>query len=96
MKSNTSNKPNEVKSKESKKSVSHSLILFNDDINLYEFVVDSLIEVCKHNPQQAEQCTLIAHHNGKCDVKLGSLSVLKPMKDELVRRGLAAVITANK
>ncbi|MDX9847574.1 MAG: ATP-dependent Clp protease adaptor ClpS [Tenuifilaceae bacterium] len=71
----------------------HSLILFNDDYNQYEFVIDSLVEVCKHNRLQAEQCTLIAHHNGKCDVKSGNHNQLQPLREELLRRGLSATIT---
>jgi ATP-dependent Clp protease adaptor protein ClpS len=71
------------------------LILFNDDVNEYQFVIDTLVEVCKHNHLQAEQCTLIAHHMGKCDVKSGEHNQLKPLKDELLRRGLSATIVSN-
>jgi ATP-dependent Clp protease adaptor protein ClpS len=72
-----------------------SLILFNDEHNVYDYVIDSLVEVCNHNRLQAEQCTLIAHHKGKCDVKVGSFDSLKPMKDELINRGLSAVIVSK-
>lgn len=73
----------------------HLLILFNDDVNPYDYVVNTLIEVCNHDPIQAEQCTFIAHHKGKCDVKKGSYSFLEPMKQELTRRGLNAIITSK-
>ncbi len=73
----------------------YSLFLFNDDHNLYEYVIDSLVEVCNHNRLQAEQCTLIAHHKGKCDIKTGEFNKLKPMKDELSRRGLSSTIISQ-
>lgn len=69
-----------------------NLILFNDDVNDYQFVIDTLVEVCEHNNFQAEQCTLIAHYKGKCDVKTGPLQSLRLMRDELLRRGLSATI----
>lgn len=68
------------------------LILYNDDFNSFDFVVKSLIEICSHNDIQAEQCTMLAHFNGKCDVKKGSFATLKPMKDLLIDRGLQATI----
>ena len=64
------------------------LVLHNDEVNEFNYVVESLVEVCEHGSLQAEQCTLIAHYKGKCDVKYGSISKLKPLKDELSRRGL--------
>lgn len=87
--------PNESKNFDVEIQNSHSLILFNDDVNEYQFVIDTLVEVCKHNHLQAEQCTLIAHHKGKCDVKSGEHNQLKPLKDELLRRGLTATIVSN-
>ena len=54
------------------------LILFNDDINTFDFVIETLIEVCGHNPHQAENCVLIAHFKGKCAIKAGALRDLKP------------------
>lgn len=68
------------------------LILYNDDINSFDFVVRSLIEICSHNDIQAEQCTMLAHFKGKCDVKKGSYAALKPMKNLLIDRGLKATI----
>ena len=70
----------------------NELILFNDPVNLFEFVVTTLIEVCNHDPYQAEQCTLVAHHKGKCQVKEGSFKVLKPCWEEMTRRGLTVTI----
>ena len=69
-----------------------SLILFNDDVNTFDFVIQALIEVCEHELEQAEQCTYIIHYKGKCDVKHGSDEDLIPRMKELHRRGLSAEI----
>jgi ATP-dependent Clp protease adaptor protein ClpS len=68
------------------------LVLHNDDIHTFDFVIESLVDVCEHNTVQAEQCTFIIHYKGKCDVKKGSFDFLKPMKDGLIERGLNATI----
>jgi ATP-dependent Clp protease adaptor protein ClpS len=70
----------------------NDLILFNDDVNTFEFVIESLVEVCNHDFDQAEQCALITHFKGKCTVKSGSDASLKVMQEELTRRGLTAAI----
>ncbi|MCY3998501.1 MAG: ATP-dependent Clp protease adaptor ClpS [Flavobacteriaceae bacterium] len=70
----------------------HSLILFNDDFNTFDHVIQCLIQYCHHTQIQAEQCTFIVHYNGKCDVKSGSLEKLKVIKDQLVDEGLTAEI----
>lgn len=69
-----------------------NLILHNDDYHTFDFVIDSLVEICEHEVHQAEQCTYIIHYKGKCDVKSGTYIYLKPMKDELINRGLNASI----
>jgi Uncharacterized conserved protein len=68
------------------------LILYNDDVNTFDYVIDSLIEVCGHEPEQAAQCAMITHFKGKCDVKKGSFDYLRPMKQELINRNLSATI----
>ena len=68
------------------------LIVFNDDHNSFEHVIDTLIEVCKHGELQAEQCTLIIHHKGKCIVKYGSYETLEPMCQAICDRGISAEI----
>jgi ATP-dependent Clp protease adaptor protein ClpS len=68
------------------------LILFNDDVNDFDFVIKCLIEICKHAHEQAEQCAMIAHFKGKCAVFSGSFEELKPMFDELTRRNLSMEI----
>ncbi len=68
------------------------LILFNDDVNTFDYVIKCLVEVCRHTSEQAEQCALIAHLKGKCPIKSGSFEDLKPLADELTRRFLTVEI----
>ena len=68
------------------------LILFNDDVNSFDFVIDCLVEVCEHDPEQAEQCAMVAHFKGKCSVKVGSLNELALMNNELNSRGISTVL----
>ncbi len=68
------------------------LILYNDEINSFDYIIDSLVEVCEHDSIQAEQCTYIAHHRGKCDVKRGTIAKLNPLQAELARRGIVTTI----
>jgi ATP-dependent Clp protease adaptor protein ClpS len=68
--------------------VQRGLILYNDDVNTFDFVIGSLVEVCNHEHDQAEQCALIAHFKGKCNVKTGDFYTVKPMYDEMTLRGL--------
>jgi len=68
------------------------LTLFNDEYNTFDFVIETLIEVCGHDPYQAEQCAWIAHFKGKCPVKEGAFSELKPLFDEMSVRDLTVSI----
>jgi ATP-dependent Clp protease adaptor protein ClpS len=68
------------------------LIVFNDDINTFEHVIETLIKVCKHTPEQAEQCTLLIHYKGKCAVKKGSYEELRPMREAICEVGIDAKI----
>jgi ATP-dependent Clp protease adaptor protein ClpS len=68
------------------------LILFNDDVNTFDFVIETLISVCGHEPTQAEQCALVVHFNGKCAVKSGTLTELKPYYNEMTNRKLSVSI----
>jgi ATP-dependent Clp protease adaptor protein ClpS len=70
----------------------HNLVVFNDDVNTFEHVIDTLIDVCKHTPEQAEQCTLLIHYKGKCTVKNGSWEELVPLRNEICRRGISAEV----
>lgn len=69
-----------------------SLVLHNDEVNTFDFVIQSLVEVCDHSTEQAEQCTYLVHYKGKCDVKSGDFDFLSPMRHALVDRGLKATI----
>ena len=68
------------------------LIVYNDDVNTFDFVIDTLIDVCKHTAEQAEQCTMLIHYKGKCTVKTGSIDILKPMHEKLISKGLTSEI----
>jgi ATP-dependent Clp protease adaptor protein ClpS len=68
------------------------LILFNDDVNSFDFIIESLVEVCGHNAEQAEQCATIAHFKGKCGIKIGTLNELTPMNNELNNRGISTIL----
>jgi ATP-dependent Clp protease adaptor protein ClpS len=68
------------------------LIVFNDDVNTFEHVIDTLIRVCKHSKEQAEQCTLLIHFKGKCAVKSGSFDFLKPFREAICEAGIDARI----
>lgn len=70
----------------------HKLIIYNDDVNTFDHVIESLMEVCKHDLIQAEQCTLLIHYKGKCQVKQGSINKLEVMCTALLDRGLSATI----
>ncbi|PLW99914.1 MAG: Clp protease ClpS [Marinilabiliales bacterium] len=75
-----------------KKDESLFLILHNDDINTFNHVIESLVEICNHDDIQAEQCAYITHYKGKCDVKIGSFNELSLMKDQLHSKGLTTTI----
>jgi ATP-dependent Clp protease adaptor protein ClpS len=70
------------------------LIVFNDDVNTFDHVINTLIKVCKHTQEQAEQCTLLIHYKGKCTVKNGSFDFLKPMRDAICEAGIDARIVS--
>jgi len=66
--------------------------LYNDDVNTFDHVIETLIRVCSHTSEQAEQCALIVHYNEKCTVKTGSLKELTPQCLQLLEAGLSAEI----
>lgn len=75
-----------------KEEAGKALILYNDDVNTFEFVTESLIKVCSHDALQAEQCTYLIHYTGKCAVKNGTFNKLRPLCEALLERGLSAQI----
>jgi ATP-dependent Clp protease adaptor protein ClpS len=70
------------------------LIVFNDEVNTFDHVINTLIKVCKHTREQAEQCTMLIHYKGKCTVKNGSFDFLKPMRDTICEAGIDARIVS--
>ncbi|MBL0013497.1 MAG: ATP-dependent Clp protease adaptor ClpS [Flavobacterium sp.] len=72
--------------------VNNEIILYNDDVNTFDHVIDTLIKVCKHTAEQAEQCAILVHYKGKCTVKTGSFDELKPQCTQLLEAGLSAEI----
>lgn len=70
----------------------YSLIVWNDEVNSFDWVIQTLMEVCKHTTEQAEQCAMIVHTQGKYGVKRGSYEELKPMCDAITDRGIGATI----
>jgi ATP-dependent Clp protease adaptor protein ClpS len=70
----------------------YALVVFNDEVNTFEFVIESLIKVLGHSSEQAEQCTLIIHFKGKCAVKNGEYDDLKPFRTAITDRGISAEI----
>ena len=72
--------------------VENKIIIHNDNVNTFEWVIDTLMEVCRHGFEQAEQCAYIIHNRGKYAVKHGTYKTLKPMKEAIVERGIDATI----
>lgn len=70
----------------------NSLVLHNDEVNTFDFVIECLMDICEHSTVQAEQCTYLVHYKGKCEVKKGSFDILRPMRHALVDKGLSATI----
>lgn len=68
------------------------LILHNDNVNTFDYVIETLCEVCHHDELQAEQCAVITHFKGKCDIKKGPIEELLPIKDVLIEKELSVTI----
>lgn len=73
-------------------SLNNEIILYNDEVNTFDHVIETLIRVCRHTAEQAEQCSIIVHYKGKCTVKTGTLDELKPQCTQLLEAGLSAEI----
>ncbi len=73
-------------------STENHIVLFNDDVNTFDHVINTLIYACDHTPEQAEQCSLLVHYKGKCTVKTGPFEELKPRCSMLLDAGLSAEI----
>lgn len=69
-----------------------TLVLYNDDSNTFDYVMEVLVEICDHSLTQAEQCATITHFKGKCEVRTGTLAAMKELRYQLISRGLKAVV----
>ncbi|MDW5290435.1 ATP-dependent Clp protease adaptor ClpS [Formosa sp. PL04] len=70
----------------------NEIVLYNDEVNTFDYVIDTLVYVCEHTPEQAEQCSLIVHYKGKCTVKTGPYKELESRCSRLLEAGLSAEI----
>lgn len=70
----------------------YSLIIWNDDVNTFDWVIETLMEVCKHGQEQAEQCAMLVHYKGKYAVKHGSFDELRPLCEAIIDRGISASV----
>lgn len=77
---------------EEKNILNNEIVLFNDDVNTFDHVIETLIRVCNHTDEQASQCALLVHYKGKCIVKTGSYDELEPQCSSLLEAGLSAEI----
>lgn len=71
---------------------SYNLIVWNDDVNTFDWVIETLVEICRHTHEQAEQCAYIIHFQGKYAVKQGDYETLNPMREAIIDRGINATI----
>jgi ATP-dependent Clp protease adaptor protein ClpS len=92
MDSNFTSRPQKVGSSETDDLMQGKLILHNDEINTFDFVMDTLVEVCDHSLTQAEQCATITHYKGKCEVRTGVLKEMKELRYKLISKGLKATV----
>ena len=70
----------------------HQLILYNDDVNTFDYVIELLVKICKHDSIQAEQCAMLVHYKGKCSVKKGSFKDLQIIHQTLSEKGLTVEV----
>ena len=70
----------------------NEIVLFNDDVNTFDHVIETLVDVCNHTFEQAEQCSILVHYKGKCTVRTGAYNDLEPRCSKLLQAGLSAEI----
>ncbi len=92
MDSNFTSRPHKIGSGDKDHLNEAILVLHNDDINTFDYVMDTLMEICGHSMTQAEQCATITHYKGKCEVRSGSVSEMKELRYQLISRGLKASV----
>jgi len=75
-----------------KEKQNNEIVVYNDEVNTFDHVIETLINACDHTPEQAEQCTILVHYKGKCTVKTGELKDLKPRCSKILEAGINAEI----
>jgi ATP-dependent Clp protease adaptor protein ClpS len=92
MDSNFTSRPQKLGSEDVDKQNLARLVLHNDEVNSFDYVMETLVDICDHPMTQAEQCATITHYKGKCEVRSGSLSEMKELRYKLISRGLKASV----
>lgn len=92
MDSNFTSRPQKIGSEETDDQQQSKLVLYNDDINTFDYVMETLVEVCDHSMTQAEQCATITHYKGKCEVRAGTVTAMKELRYQLISQGLKASV----
>ena len=92
MDSNFTSRPQKLSSDGVNQKKKTNLVLHNDEVNTFDYVMGILVEVCDHSMNQAEQCATITHFKGKCEVRSGSVSEMKELRYKLISRGLKATV----
>ena len=92
MDSNFTSRPHKLGSEDVDKQSQARLVLHNDEVNTFNYVMEILVDICDHSITQAEQCATITHYKGKCEVRSGSLSDMKELRYKLISRGLKASV----
>ncbi len=92
MDSNFTSRPHKIGSGGNENLSEARLVLHNDDINTFDYVMDTLMEICGHSMTQAEQCATITHYKGKCEVRSGPFAEMKELRYQLISRGLKASV----
>jgi ATP-dependent Clp protease adaptor protein ClpS len=92
MDSNFTSRPQKLGSEDVDKQSQARLVLHNDEVNTFDYVMETLVDICDHSMTQAEQCATITHYKGKCEVRSGALSEMKELRYKLISRGLKASV----
>ena len=92
MDSNFTSRPQKIGSNETDDQNQAKLVLHNDEINTFDYVMEALVVVCNHSLTQAEQCATITHYKGKCEVRSGTLKEMKELRYQLISKGLKASV----
>ena len=92
MDSNFTSRPQKIGSEETNSQNQAILVLHNDNINTFDYVMEMLVEVCDHSMTQAEQCATITHYKGKCEVRTGAFTEMKELRFQLISKGLKASV----